>query len=265
MEQRKPAPTIPPQLQHFIAGSASGVALVLAGHPFDTIKVRLQTEGMQGRFQGPIHCLMGTLKTEGIRGLYKGATPPMVATGFINSALFGMMGMCKEYVQGDNKVPTIPQVMFCGMTTGWVVSIIVTPIEQIKSRLQIQYALPSGVKPLYSGPLDCARQLVKNNGIRGLYIGWFATVLHRGQNWSYFGAYEAARRYLAPNSEGKLSPLASICAGACAGTSFWLSCYPLDVVKSRFQSAPDTKPPKYRGLIHCAKTIYQQEGWRAFF
>lgn len=28
-----------PKLKHFIAGSMSGIALVLAGHPFDTIKV----------------------------------------------------------------------------------------------------------------------------------------------------------------------------------------------------------------------------------
>lgn len=52
--------------KHFIAGSASGVALVLAGHAFDTIKVRLQTDGMNGKFRGPIHCLMVTLKDEGV-------------------------------------------------------------------------------------------------------------------------------------------------------------------------------------------------------
>jgi hypothetical protein len=39
-------------------------------------------------------------------------------------------------------------------------------------------------------------------------------VLHRGSNWSYFGGYEVAKRYITPpNNEGKLSPLATITAG----------------------------------------------------
>lgn len=44
--------------------------------------------------------------------------------------------------------------------------------------------------------------------------GWFPTVLHRGQNWAYFGGYEIAKRILTPpGKEGKLSPLSSIIAG----------------------------------------------------
>ena len=34
-----------PRVRNFLAGYNSGIFLVLAGHPFDTIKVRLQAEG----------------------------------------------------------------------------------------------------------------------------------------------------------------------------------------------------------------------------
>jgi solute carrier family 25 (mitochondrial carnitine/acylcarnitine transporter), member 20/29 len=47
------------------------------GHPFDTIKVRLQTSP-KSQFHGPVDCLMQTLRKEGFTGLYKGATPPLV-------------------------------------------------------------------------------------------------------------------------------------------------------------------------------------------
>ena len=33
------------RIRKFIAGYVSGACLVLAGHPFDTIKVRMQSEG----------------------------------------------------------------------------------------------------------------------------------------------------------------------------------------------------------------------------
>lgn len=40
----------------------------------DTIKTRLQIEGPNGRFVGPMDCLRKTVKNEGFLGLYKGTT-----------------------------------------------------------------------------------------------------------------------------------------------------------------------------------------------
>ena len=37
-----------------------------AGHPFDTLKVRLQTEGVHGRFTGLWDCIVKTAKEEGL-------------------------------------------------------------------------------------------------------------------------------------------------------------------------------------------------------
>jgi solute carrier family 25 (mitochondrial carnitine/acylcarnitine transporter), member 20/29 len=54
------------------------------GHPFDTIKVRLQTSP-KSRFKGPLDCVLQTLRKEGVRGVYKGATPPLVGWMFMDS------------------------------------------------------------------------------------------------------------------------------------------------------------------------------------
>lgn len=54
------------------------------GHPFDTIKVRLQTSKTT-QFKGPVDCLMQTIRNEGVKGLYKGATPPLVGWMFMDS------------------------------------------------------------------------------------------------------------------------------------------------------------------------------------
>ena len=45
-----------------IAGIASGATKLIVGHPFETIKIRVQTEGSYGRFKGPLHCLFQTIK-----------------------------------------------------------------------------------------------------------------------------------------------------------------------------------------------------------
>lgn len=65
----------------FVAGMFSGVAKNTVGHPFDTVKVRLQTSqvgsGAGIQFKGPLDCVYKTLKNQGIRGLYLGFTPPL--------------------------------------------------------------------------------------------------------------------------------------------------------------------------------------------
>ncbi|KAM9919574.1 hypothetical protein OXX80_012668, partial [Metschnikowia pulcherrima] len=65
----------PPGYLGFVAGMFSGVTKNAVGHPFDTVKVRLQTS--EGRFKGPMDCVWATFKSEGFRGFYKGFTPPL--------------------------------------------------------------------------------------------------------------------------------------------------------------------------------------------
>lgn len=52
----------------YIAGVAAGVATVLIGHPFDTIKVKLQTQrrnAQASQYRNGVHCLMQIVRGEG--------------------------------------------------------------------------------------------------------------------------------------------------------------------------------------------------------
>ena len=60
-------------LKNSLSGTVAGVAVCLVGHPFDTLKVRLQTQPVNKPvYKGLIDCFFKTLKWEGIGGLYKG-------------------------------------------------------------------------------------------------------------------------------------------------------------------------------------------------
>ena len=47
-----------------------------------------------------------------------------------------------------------------GIGAGCTVSFIAAPVEHVKARLQVQYAADK-TKRLYSGPIDCAKKLVR--------------------------------------------------------------------------------------------------------
>ena len=59
--------------KNVFSGTLSGIAGCLVGHPFDTVKVRLQTQPVKNPlYRGPIDCVVKTLKWEGMGGFYKG-------------------------------------------------------------------------------------------------------------------------------------------------------------------------------------------------
>lgn len=60
-------------LKNIVSGTFSGIAVCLVGHPFDTLKVRLQTQPVDRPvYKGLVDCFIKTMKWEGIGGLYKG-------------------------------------------------------------------------------------------------------------------------------------------------------------------------------------------------
>lgn len=260
------------RFRSFLAGYCSGVGLVLVGHPFDTIKVRLQTEGTHGRFKGPIDCLKQTYINEGFRGIYKGMSAPLVATGGINAIMFGIQfNVAHQFVKiregYDLSVSQVKALTSTGdhmkaaIFSGFFISFIVTPIEGVKGRLQVQYRTGEGA---YKGPIDCAVRVYKELGLtKGIFRGWLPTCLCRMSNYSYFGGYafistSIRKTFDIPKSE-KLPIPASLFAGGMAGFLFWLSCYPFDVIKIKLQT-----DQSYKGMRDVARSIWKKDGYKGF-
>lgn len=66
------------QLRSFVAGGFGGVAAVVVGHPFDLVKVRLQT-AEKGVYSSAIDVVRKSVAKDGLRrGLYAGVSAPLV-------------------------------------------------------------------------------------------------------------------------------------------------------------------------------------------
>jgi solute carrier family 25 carnitine/acylcarnitine transporter 20/29 len=73
------------QIRSFVAGGVGGICAVVIGHPFDLVKVRMQT-AEKGVYTGAIDVVKKTIAREGLaRGLYAGVSAPLV----------GVTPMCK--------------------------------------------------------------------------------------------------------------------------------------------------------------------------
>ena len=109
--------------------------------------------------------------------------------------------------------------------------------------------------------------IVKNLGLVGLYKGASACLL-RDVPFSaiYFPTYNHLKRDLFGEGPNKtLGIVQLLTAGAIAGMPAAYLTTPCDVIKTRLQVEARKGETKYTSLRHCAKTVYAEEGFRAFF
>ncbi|XP_061583112.1 cAMP-dependent protein kinase type II-alpha regulatory subunit-like [Cololabis saira] len=189
-------------MKNFFAGGFGGVCLVFAGHPLDTIKVRLQTQpkakpGEILEYAGTIDCFKKTLAKEGVKGLYKGMAAPIIGVTPMFAVCFFGFGMGKKLQQRTpDDILTYPQLFAAGMLSGVFTTAIMAPGERIKCLLQTQ-ASRGEVK--YAGPMDCVKQLYKQSGIRGIYKGTALTLMRDvPASGMYFMSYEWLKNLLTP-------------------------------------------------------------------
>jgi solute carrier family 25 carnitine/acylcarnitine transporter 20/29 len=193
---------------------------------------------------------------------------PLYSIPIVNSVVFGCNEGAKTLFKFDDENMTLLQGFLCGGIAGGCACIVVTPVEMIKCRLQIQYE--SKEKAQYKGSWDCLRQIVKKYGIRGLYTGNLITLLRDISGYSaQFGAYHFVKKYyskLNGSNYNDLSLLQLMIAGGLAGNACWLVSYPQDTIKTLLQ----TSEGKFRnirdgGIIDCSKYIYHRGGLYAFW
>ncbi|MCD7465242.1 Mitochondrial succinate-fumarate transporter [Datura stramonium] len=139
----------------------------------------------------------------------------------------------------------------------------------VKIRLQQQRGLSTELLR-YKGPIHCARMIVREEGILGLWAGAAPTVMRNGTNQAaMFTAKNAFDTMLWKKHEGDgkvLQPWQSMISGFLAGTAGPICTGPFDVVKTRLMAQSKSGGElKYRGMFHAIATIHAEEGLRALW
>jgi solute carrier family 25, member 33/36 len=196
----------------------------IATAPFDVLKTRLQSDLYRTQFRHTsplqrsshsslrsslLHChetfqsLFSIGRTEGWRALCRGLGPTL--TGFVPASAI------KFYVYGNSK-RIISDKMNGGEETAWVhllaavsagvvTSTATNPIWLVKTRLQLDKSNSESARsastPRYKNSLDCAAQVFRNEGVRGLYKGLSASYLGISESALQWILYEQMKIYLA--------------------------------------------------------------------
>jgi solute carrier family 25 (mitochondrial carnitine/acylcarnitine transporter), member 20/29 len=145
----------------------TGCAGLLVGHPFDTVKVHLQTQDYKNPlYRGTYDCLKKIIQKESVRGLYRGISSPLASISVLNAIVFGVYGN----VQRKTSDPDSLFAHFCaGSAAGLSQTFICSPMELVKTRLQIQNNHKTSIK--HDGPVACLKHIWRHEGHRGVFKG----------------------------------------------------------------------------------------------
>ncbi|RLN94456.1 hypothetical protein BBJ28_00005397 [Nothophytophthora sp. Chile5] len=250
-----------------MAGMAGGVAEACILQPLDVTKTRMQLD-TAGKYNGMINCSKTIYKEEGGMALYKGLSP-FVTNMVLKYALrFGSFAWFKEQIAGGKDKPITPTINFtAGLLAGCFESVlIVTPFEVIKTRMQKEVGVGR-----FKGPVDCARQVVKNEGITALWKGNVPTMARQGSNQAFnFMAFAWLNHNVwdKQDGDGKTLPTyATFINGLIAGSLGPMFNTPMDVLKTRLMAQETIKGQelKYKGFVDALRVIAREEGMGALW
>jgi len=277
-------------------GSIAGMVSKVIEHPFDLAKVRLQSQVLdaQARFNGPIDCLVQTYRNEGVRGLYRGLPAPIVGAMAENASLFLSYSeiqtlICRlTGVSAEHSLP-LPQLALAAGGAGFMTSFVLTPIELVKCKMQVQMLVGVPVAAVggsvaarsiasLPGPFTILRDILRAQGLRGLWLGQTATLIREtGGSAAWFTSKEfvasrliARRRQRDPDTPKVLAAWESAVSGACAGAMYNLAFFPADTIKSTMQTEEELRPDlkrsgQRRGFLTVGRELWRAQGIRGLY
>ncbi|EFZ04327.1 mitochondrial carrier protein [Metarhizium robertsii] len=295
--QIRESPIIKPWA-HLLAGASGGLVTAVITSPLDVLRTRLQSDFYQttsrsSQTLGPsirpavshhvwpafnhiretFHIIRSIRYGEGWRGFFRGLGPSLAGVVPATAIKFYVYGNCKHLGAWMlNRAESDPIVHAqAAVVAGIATATLTNPIWLVKTRLQLDKARTqsSGVTTRqYRNSMDCVRQVVQTEGIRGLYRGLSASYLGTIETAMHLVIYERLKVMIQYGLRGKSWASGELetwistsgAAGSAKLAAVFLT-YPHEVVRTRLRQAPlENGMPRYKGLVHCFQLVWKFEG-----
>jgi solute carrier family 25 (adenine nucleotide translocator) protein 4/5/6/31 len=171
----KDAPQYEKFAKNILSGGCAGSLSLTFVYSLDYCRTRLANDAKskdgKRHYNGMIDVYVKTIKSDGIQGLYRGFVISCVGIFIYRGMYFGLYDSIKPILLGENAS------VFLSFLLGWVVTVTAGlmsyPIDTIRRRMM----MTSGQAVKYKGSVDCATQVLKNEGFMSLMKGAGANIL----------------------------------------------------------------------------------------
>ena len=148
--------------------------------PFELVKIRLQDKTSASRYTGLLDCLTKVIRQEGPLALYNGFEATLWRHIVWNAGYFGCIFQVRALLPAaTNKKSQITNDLISGAVGGTVGTILNTPMDVVKSRIQNSPKV-AGQVPKYNWAWPALGTVMKEESFSALYKGFLPKVLRLG-------------------------------------------------------------------------------------
>ena len=148
------------------------------------------------KYNGVFDCFRTVVKESGYMSLYRGLASPLIGSMAECSTLFVSFGRVKQLVgvveEEVNRCETpLWRLYLAGGGAGFTSAFVLTPVELVKCRLQVQAQAATLAPDAYKGPIDVIKRTIASEGVKGLWKGQMSCLAREiPGNMAWFGFYE---------------------------------------------------------------------------
>ncbi|XP_038601209.1 calcium-binding mitochondrial carrier protein SCaMC-1 [Tachyglossus aculeatus] len=244
--------------RQLLAGGVAGAVSRTGTAPLDRLKVMMQVHGSKSNQINIVSGFKQMVKEGGIRSLWRGNGVNVLKIAPETAVKFWAYEQYKKLLTKDGaKVGTIER-FISGSLAGATAQTFIYPMEVLKTRLAV------GKTGQYSGMFDCAKKILKHEGLRAFYKGYIPNFLgiipYAGID---LAVYELLKNnWLDRYAKDSVNPgvLVLLGCGTMSSTCGQLASYPLALVRTRMQAQAMVEGAPQLNMVGLFQRIIRKEG-----
>ncbi|XP_067109865.1 mitochondrial adenyl nucleotide antiporter SLC25A24-like [Osmerus mordax] len=245
--------------RQLVAGAMAGAVSRTGTAPLDRIKVFMQVHSSKSNKISVTGGLKRMVAEGGLASLWRGNGVNVLKIAPETSIKFAAYEQYKKLLASEGEKVQTHQRFLAGSLAGATAQTAIYPMEVMKTRLTL------GKTGQYSGMSDCARKILRKEGVKAFYKGYTPNILgiipYAGIDLAVYESLKNA--WLSRYARDSANPgiLVLVACGTISSTCGQLASYPLALLRTRMQaqaSLDASDQPSMTGLV---KRIVSQEGF----
>ncbi|KAF3695359.1 Calcium-binding mitochondrial carrier protein SCaMC-2 [Channa argus] len=243
--------------RHLVAGGGAGAVSRTCTAPLDRLKVMMQVYGSRTNNMCIMSGLMQMIKEGGMKSLWRGNGVNVIKIAPESALKFMAYEQIKRLIGTDKETLSILERFVAGSLAGVIAQSTIYPMEVLKTRLALRKT------GQYAGISDCAKQILRREGLGAFYKGYVPNMLgiipYAGID---LAVYETLKNgYLQKyTTETNPSILVLLACGTVSSTCGQLASYPLALVRTRMQAQAVAESSQQVTMTGLFRHILQTEG-----
>ncbi|XP_056585444.1 calcium-binding mitochondrial carrier protein SCaMC-2-A [Triplophysa dalaica] len=244
--------------RHLVAGGGAGVVSRTFTAPLDRLKVLMQVHGSHSNNMCIVNGLTQMIKEGGMRSLWRGNGINIIKIAPESALKFMAYEQIKRLMGSNRETLGIAERFVAGSLAGVIAQSTIYPMEVLKTRLALRKT------GQYKGISDCARRILRVEGVSAFYKGYVPNMLgiipYAGID---LAVYETLKnnwleRYGTDSPDPGVFVL--LACGTVSSTCGQLASYPLALIRTRIQAQAVVEGVSQVSMTGLFKQIIKTEG-----